>query len=187
MTDTTFELSKMAVTNGVQGLGIGNAAALSHIRSWIRHSKIILYSNRRLKSTIYLYEILALKKFFLEQVFMNERILKWKNYFMITIIFLFLFLFIKSFKTFTYFLLNHHINNVNIIPRLLQNNSYCLKKKIRGAWEKKAIFLLVFLMGPATKNAVFVLLQTVNSLSFNGHRVMIEAGTGENSVIRTKI
>jgi hypothetical protein len=29
MTDTTFELSKMAVTNGVQGLGIGNAAALS--------------------------------------------------------------------------------------------------------------------------------------------------------------
>jgi predicted N-acetyltransferase YhbS len=24
MTDTTFELSKMAVTNGVQGLGIGN-------------------------------------------------------------------------------------------------------------------------------------------------------------------
>jgi N-acetylglutamate synthase-like GNAT family acetyltransferase len=24
MTDTTFELSKMAVTNGVRGLGIGN-------------------------------------------------------------------------------------------------------------------------------------------------------------------
>jgi alanine dehydrogenase len=41
-------------------------------------------------------------------------------------------------------------------------------------------------MRPATKNAVFVLLQTVNSLSFNGHRVMIEAGAGETQLFGQK-
>jgi N-acetylglutamate synthase-like GNAT family acetyltransferase len=69
MTDTTFELSKMAVTNGVQGLGIGNKL-LQHCLIFALESdiqKIILYSNRRLKSAIYLYEKFGFEEVFLEQ------------------------------------------------------------------------------------------------------------------------
>lgn len=55
---TTFELSKMAVTDGVQGLGIGQKlmdyclliAQQKNIR------KLILYSNRKLLPAIYLYK-----------------------------------------------------------------------------------------------------------------------------------
>jgi N-acetylglutamate synthase-like GNAT family acetyltransferase len=69
MNDTEFELSKMAVTAGVQGLGIGNkmmehcikAAEEKHIK------KIIIYSNRRLLNAIYLY-----KKYGFEEIPVEE-------------------------------------------------------------------------------------------------------------------
>jgi ribosomal protein S18 acetylase RimI-like enzyme len=69
MTDGTFELSKMAVTDRVQGLGIGNKL-LQHcvevaLESGIQ--KIILYSNRRLKTAIHLYE-----KFGFEEVLLED-------------------------------------------------------------------------------------------------------------------
>lgn len=55
--DTTFELSKMAVKNGVQGLGIGNKL-MQHCLAIAEQKgikKLILYSNRRLVPAIYLY------------------------------------------------------------------------------------------------------------------------------------
>ncbi|MFT5647426.1 MAG: ribosomal protein S18 acetylase RimI-like enzyme [Aureispira sp.] len=71
MNDATFELSKMAVTDGVQGLGIGHELMQHCIEaaheSGIR--KIILYSNRRLKSAIHLYE-----KFGFEEVLLEDGI-----------------------------------------------------------------------------------------------------------------
>lgn len=56
--NSTYELSKMAVTDGVQGLGIGtkmvlHCLAIAEEKKW---SKLILYSNRRLLSAIHLYE-----------------------------------------------------------------------------------------------------------------------------------
>ncbi len=69
MTDAIFELSKMAVTDGVQGLGIGNKL-LQHCIEAAQESgiqKIILYSNRRLKTAIHLYE-----KFGFEEVFLED-------------------------------------------------------------------------------------------------------------------
>lgn len=56
--ETTFELSKMAVTNGVQGLGIGQKL-MQHcflIANEKGIKKLILYSNRKLLPAIYLYE-----------------------------------------------------------------------------------------------------------------------------------
>jgi N-acetylglutamate synthase-like GNAT family acetyltransferase len=56
--ETTFELSKMAVTDGVQGLGIGQKL-LEHcllIAKQKEMKKLILYSNRKLLPAIYLYE-----------------------------------------------------------------------------------------------------------------------------------
>lgn len=58
MTNTAFELSKMAVTDAVQGLGIGKIM-LQHcidIAEQQGIKKIIIYSNRGLKSAIHLYE-----------------------------------------------------------------------------------------------------------------------------------
>ncbi|MFV8355170.1 GNAT family N-acetyltransferase [Flavobacterium sp. XS1P32] len=58
MDDSTFELSKMAVTDGVQGLGIGTKM-LNHCISFAQEKKwdkLILYSNRKLVSAIHLYE-----------------------------------------------------------------------------------------------------------------------------------
>lgn len=58
VTDTVFELSKMAVTDGVQGLGIGRKL-LQHcvdIAQAQAIEKIILYSNKGLKPAIHLYE-----------------------------------------------------------------------------------------------------------------------------------
>ncbi len=58
MDETTFELSKMAVTNGVQGLGIGRKL-LEHCIAIAKQKKIkklLLYSNRKLLPAIYLYE-----------------------------------------------------------------------------------------------------------------------------------
>ncbi|MFT4974024.1 MAG: ribosomal protein S18 acetylase RimI-like enzyme [Saprospiraceae bacterium] len=71
MTDTVFELSKMAVTDSVQGLGIGKKL-IQHCVGAAQErgfNKIILYSNRRLKSAIYLY-----KKFGFEEVLLEEGI-----------------------------------------------------------------------------------------------------------------
>lgn len=56
--DTTFELSKMAVTNGIQGLGIGNKL-MEYCLALAKEKKIaslILYSNRGLLPAIHLYK-----------------------------------------------------------------------------------------------------------------------------------
>ncbi|WP_367769697.1 GNAT family N-acetyltransferase [Flavobacterium sp. WC2421] len=56
--ETDFELSKMAVTDGVQGLGIGKKL-LDHciqVASEQQMKKLILYSNRKLIPAIHLYE-----------------------------------------------------------------------------------------------------------------------------------
>jgi N-acetylglutamate synthase-like GNAT family acetyltransferase len=55
--ENTFELSKMAVTDGVQGLGIGQKL-LEHclkIAEQKEIKKLVLYSNRKLSTAIYLY------------------------------------------------------------------------------------------------------------------------------------
>jgi ribosomal protein S18 acetylase RimI-like enzyme len=56
--NTTFELSKMAVTDGVQGLGIGKKLMLHclAVAEAKGMEKLILYSNRKLLSAIHLYE-----------------------------------------------------------------------------------------------------------------------------------
>ena len=56
--NATFELSKMAVTDGVQGLGIGNKLILHCIAVAEAKGieKLILYSNRKLLPAIHLYE-----------------------------------------------------------------------------------------------------------------------------------
>ena len=56
--ETDYELSKMAVTDGVQGLGIGKKL-LDHCVLVAREQKmrkLILYSNRKLIPAIHLYE-----------------------------------------------------------------------------------------------------------------------------------
>lgn len=55
---TTFELSKMAVTDGVQGLGIGQKLMDQCLESSkkLGVKKLILYSNRKLLPAIYLYK-----------------------------------------------------------------------------------------------------------------------------------
>jgi ribosomal protein S18 acetylase RimI-like enzyme len=68
MTVGIFELSKMAVTDGAQGLGIGTKL-LQHCIEVAEESaiqKIVLYSNRRLKSAIHLYEKFGFKEVLLE-------------------------------------------------------------------------------------------------------------------------
>ena len=56
--NTTFELSKMAVTDSVQGLGIGKKLMLHclEVAEAKGIEKLILYSNRKLLSAIHLYE-----------------------------------------------------------------------------------------------------------------------------------
>jgi ribosomal protein S18 acetylase RimI-like enzyme len=56
--DTTFELSKMAVSDKAQGLGIGNKL-LVHCMAVAEENnikKLLLYSNRKLLPAIHLYE-----------------------------------------------------------------------------------------------------------------------------------
>ena len=66
--ETTFELSKMAVTDSVQGLGIGNKL-IQHCMLVAQQKailKFILYSNRKLLPAIYLYEKFGFKEVSLE-------------------------------------------------------------------------------------------------------------------------
>ena len=54
----TFELSKMAITEKIQGLGIGKKL-LEHCFNFAKEKniqKLILYSNRKLETAIHLYE-----------------------------------------------------------------------------------------------------------------------------------
>jgi len=56
--NTTFELSKMAVTGSVQGMGVGKKM-IQHCLEVVKVKKIeklILYSNKKLLPAIYLYE-----------------------------------------------------------------------------------------------------------------------------------
>jgi N-acetylglutamate synthase-like GNAT family acetyltransferase len=69
--ETSFELSKMAVTDGVQGLGIGNKL-MQHcieIAKQKEIKKLLLYSNRKLLPALYLY-----KKFGFEEVALEDGI-----------------------------------------------------------------------------------------------------------------
>ncbi|TDE49845.1 GNAT family N-acetyltransferase [Flavobacterium sp. GT3P67] len=56
--NTTYELSKMAVTDGVQGLGVGKKLMLHCLAVTEAKGieKLILYSNRKLLPAIHLYE-----------------------------------------------------------------------------------------------------------------------------------
>jgi N-acetylglutamate synthase-like GNAT family acetyltransferase len=66
--ETTFELSKMAVTDGIQGMGIGQKL-LEHcllVAQQKRIKKLILYSNRKLLPAIYLYEKFGFEEVSLE-------------------------------------------------------------------------------------------------------------------------
>jgi len=68
MNDAEFELSKMAVTDGVQGLGIGKKL-LQHCVEIAKEQgiqKIILYSNRSLKPAIHLYRKFGFDEIVLE-------------------------------------------------------------------------------------------------------------------------
>ena len=61
---TTFELSKMAVTEKAQGLGIGRQLIEFCIEEAqkLGIQKLILYSNRQLKSALHLYESFDFKE-----------------------------------------------------------------------------------------------------------------------------
>jgi ribosomal protein S18 acetylase RimI-like enzyme len=64
----TFELSKMAVSSSVQGIGIGKLM-LEHCFEFAKNntiSKLILYSNRSLESAIHLYTKYGFKEIPLE-------------------------------------------------------------------------------------------------------------------------
>lgn len=68
MNDTEFELSKMAVTDGVQGLGIGIKLMEHCVKAAEENQlkKIIIYSNRKLVPAITLYEKFGFKEIPLE-------------------------------------------------------------------------------------------------------------------------
>jgi ribosomal protein S18 acetylase RimI-like enzyme len=66
--ETTFELSKMAVTSSVQGIGIGKRM-LEYCFEFAKNNNInrlILYSNRSLESAIHLYTKYGFKEISLE-------------------------------------------------------------------------------------------------------------------------
>lgn len=68
MADGAFELSKMAVTDGFQGLGIGKKL-MQHCVEIAQEKaieKIIIYSNRSLKAAIHLYEKFGFEEILLE-------------------------------------------------------------------------------------------------------------------------
>lgn len=68
MNDTEFELSKMAVTDGVQGLGIGKRLMEHCVKAAQENNlkKMIIYSNRKLVPAITLYEKFGFKEIPLE-------------------------------------------------------------------------------------------------------------------------
>lgn len=69
MDNQTFELSKMAVSEGIQGLGIGKKL-LQHCIEVAKEQqikKLILYSNRSLKPAIHLYEKFGFEGIALEE------------------------------------------------------------------------------------------------------------------------
>lgn len=68
MNATTFELSKMAVTERAQGLGIGKKLLEFCIQEAKKNEiqKFILYSNRQLKPALRLYESFGFKEIPLE-------------------------------------------------------------------------------------------------------------------------
>jgi ribosomal protein S18 acetylase RimI-like enzyme len=81
MNDTTFELSKMAVTDGVQGLGIGQKL-LEHCIKVAEKQKIetlLLYSNRKLLPAIHLYEKFGFKEIELEDGIYERADIKMKK------------------------------------------------------------------------------------------------------------
>lgn len=76
MDDGSYELSKMAVTDSVQGLGVGKKL-LEHcilIAQEKQIKKIILYSNRSLLAAIHLYE-----KFGFEEIKLEDGIYERAN------------------------------------------------------------------------------------------------------------
>jgi ribosomal protein S18 acetylase RimI-like enzyme len=76
MEDGSYELSKMAVTDSVQGLGVGKKL-LEHcilIAQEKQIKKIILYSNRSLLAAIHLYE-----KFGFEEITLEDGIYERAN------------------------------------------------------------------------------------------------------------
>ncbi|TDE02632.1 GNAT family N-acetyltransferase [Flavobacterium hiemivividum] len=68
MNESEFELSKMAVTDGVQGLGIGKKLMEHCVKTAEEKQlkKIIIYSNRKLVPAITLYEKFGFKEIPLE-------------------------------------------------------------------------------------------------------------------------
>lgn len=67
--DTVFELGKMAVTEAFQGKGIGQEL-LQYCIDFARNKsiqKIILYSNRSLENSIYLYKKYGFKEVIMEK------------------------------------------------------------------------------------------------------------------------
>ena len=64
MSATTFELSKMAITENVQGLGIGRQLIAFCIEEAKKMGiqKLILYSSRQLKPALHLYESFGFKE-----------------------------------------------------------------------------------------------------------------------------
>jgi GNAT superfamily N-acetyltransferase len=67
----------MAVTQGVQGLGIGKLL-LEHCFAVAKKSSLILYSNRKLTSAIHLYHKYGFVEIPLESGFMSVPTSKWK-------------------------------------------------------------------------------------------------------------
>jgi len=67
--DTTFELSKMAVTEKAKGLGIGNKMIIHCISVAEENNiqKLILYSNTSLLSAIHLYKKFGFAETYLEE------------------------------------------------------------------------------------------------------------------------
>ncbi|MDD5150499.1 MAG: GNAT family N-acetyltransferase [Flavobacterium sp.] len=74
--ETTFELNKMAVTDGIQGLGIGQKLMEHSLKIAKQKTikKLILYSNRKLLPAIYLY-----KKFGFVEVPLEEGVYERAN------------------------------------------------------------------------------------------------------------
>jgi alanine dehydrogenase len=67
------------------------------------------------------------------------------------------------------------------IATLFYQTTLLPQKKLEVGRKKS--FFIGIPKKPVTKNAVFVSLQMPLTLSFNGHRVMIESGAGESSVM----